>query len=154
MWRNRVCSTAGWSGMEGLIEVGEDIVDVLDADGEADEFRRDATGGLLGVCELGVSGAGGVDGKALGVADIGEVGEEFEALDECAPSGVAPFDAEDDHGTAFAVEVFLIECEVGIVWEAWEADPLDLRVVFEVFGNSEGIFAMAFHAEREGFDAL
>ena len=42
-------------------EVGEEVVDVLDADGEADGASADAGRGELGVVHLGVRGGRGVD---------------------------------------------------------------------------------------------
>ena len=38
---------SGWLLCHGLIEVCEEVVDVFDTDGEADEFGFDATGELL-----------------------------------------------------------------------------------------------------------
>ena len=67
-------SLCGGSG-EGLIDVGEDVVDVLDADGEAYEFGGDASGGLLLGSELRMCGGGGMNGEAACVADVGQVGE-------------------------------------------------------------------------------
>ena len=40
---------------------------------------------------------GGVDGQALGVADVGQVGEEREALDQALPGLAAALDPEDHH---------------------------------------------------------
>lgn len=41
---------------ERLLEVGEDVVDMLDANGEAHIPRRDACGALLSLVHLGVGG--------------------------------------------------------------------------------------------------
>ena len=53
-----------WGGLadrfEGLLEVGDDVGGVLEADGEADEVGLDAGGDQLFVCELAVGVAGGM----------------------------------------------------------------------------------------------
>lgn len=140
--------------LQSLIEIGYNVVDVFDADGEADEFGADAACQLLFSVELGVGGGGRVDGEGFGVAEVGNVGEHLEGVDEFGTSFGSAFDAEDDDAAAFAAEVFLVLGVFGIVFEAGEADPFDTGVIFEMLGDGEGVFAMALHAEREGFDAL
>ena len=56
-----------------LLEVGDDVGDVLDADREADDVRAGAGGDLLLGGELAMGGRGGMNDQALGVADVGEV---------------------------------------------------------------------------------
>ena len=58
---------------ERLIDVRKDVVDVLDADGDAYHFRRDAGCGLCLGAELGMRGAGRVDGERFRIADVGKV---------------------------------------------------------------------------------
>ena len=68
-----------------------------DADREAHEVGRDAARALVLLAELRVGGGGRMDGQALGVADVGEVREELQAVDELLPAVPAALDAEDDH---------------------------------------------------------
>ena len=141
-------------GGECLVDVGEDVVDVLDADGEAYEFGGDASGGLLFGGELGMGGSGRMNGEAAGVADVGQVGEQLKLVDKLLTGLGATFDAEDDHGAAFAAEVLLVE---GVHWiglEAGEADPLNGVVRLKVCGDGVGVLAVALHAEGQGLDAL
>ena len=127
---------------------------MFDADGKADEFGGDTAGQQLLLVKLGVGGGGGVDGERLRIADVGEVFEELEGIDEFRAGGGTARDAEDDHRAALAVEVFLVERGLGISGQAGVADPFDGGVGLEVFGDCQGIFAMAVHAQRQGFDAL
>ena len=92
--------------------------------------------------------------ETLGIADVGEVGEHFQALDEGLAGFAAALDAEHDHGAAFALEVLLVALELRIVFEAGKAHPLDVGVRFQVPGDSEGVLAVAIHAQRQGFNAL
>jgi len=101
-----------------------------------------------------VGGGGWVNGEGFGIADIGEVGEEAEGIDELRSCFSASFDAKDDHGSAFAAEIFFIFSKFGVVWEAREADPLDFGVRLEVFGDGEGVFTVFLHSQRKSFDPL
>ena len=139
---------------EGLVEVGEDVVDVLDADAEANEFGGDAAFHLLLDVELTVGGGGWVNSQGFGVANVGDVGVEFERLDEFFAGFGSAFDAKDDHGASFASEVLFVLGELGVVFEAWEAHPVDEFVSGEVVRDGGGVFAMAFHAKMKSFDSL
>ena len=91
---------------EGLLKVGLDVVNVLDAHGHADHLGLDAGGQLRGavsdglhavspihlllVVELLVGGARGVDHERLGVAKVGCVDV---SLDSCGMPGVPRCDA-------------------------------------------------------------
>jgi len=63
---------------DGLVEIGEDVADVFDADAEANEFGSDAGGGLLRGLELLVGGGGGMNHQRFSIADVGDEGEELE----------------------------------------------------------------------------
>lgn len=54
------CASSGLHGGEALLQVGDDVVDVLGADGEADGVLVDALVLQLGLAQLGVGGGGGV----------------------------------------------------------------------------------------------
>ena len=70
--------------LQRLIQIGQDVVDVLQADAEADQFGRDAAGALLFLVELRMRRGGRVNRQALGVAHVGQVREELERIDELA----------------------------------------------------------------------
>ena len=69
-------------GGQGLVEIGDDVVDVLDADREAHVAGRHAAGQLIGRAQLRVRRAGRMDGQRAGIADVGHVIEELERIDE------------------------------------------------------------------------
>ena len=62
---------------EGLLEVGDDVLHILEADREPHHFRPGAGLDLLGVGELAVGGGGGMDDERARVADIGKVREKL-----------------------------------------------------------------------------
>ena len=67
---------------EGLLQIPNDVVGVLGADGQANGRRRDALVGKLGFGQLGVRGGCRVNGQALHVGDVGEQRENLQAVDE------------------------------------------------------------------------
>ena len=68
--------------LERLIEIRDDVVHVLDADAEPDEVGRHTRRRLLFRRKLFVGRRRRMDHKALGVADVSKVAEEFQRLDE------------------------------------------------------------------------
>jgi hypothetical protein len=70
--------------VETGLQVGLEVVDVLDADREPHEAGRDARRELLLGGQLGVGCRRGVDDEAAHVADVGKVAEQYDALDEGA----------------------------------------------------------------------
>ena len=55
---------------ESLIEVGDDIVDVFDTDGNTDQIGADAGGDLFGFGKLTVGHAGGMQHAGTDVGDV------------------------------------------------------------------------------------
>ena len=100
---------------KGLVYVGDDVLDVFEPDGETHEVVGDAALALLVGGELLMGGAGGVDHERLGVADVGEVGEELDGVDEPAAGVEVALDAEPDDGAEAAAEVFPGEFVGGVI---------------------------------------
>ena len=95
----------GRGRVEGLGQVGDEVVDVLQADRQADEVIGDAGRSLLLGLQLRVRGRGGVDDERLGVADVGQQAEDLDVVDEPAPGLDAALDAERDDAAEAALEV-------------------------------------------------
>ncbi len=138
---------------EGAVEFGGDVVDVLEADGVADELGEDAALAEVFVGELGVGGGGRGDDQRLRVADICQQREDFavEGVRERARFLGAALDAEDDHAAGAVGQVLGGEAGLG---ERGIFDPGDLGVLFEEFRDGQPVLAVARDAEGERFDAL
>src|SRR5580698_8770723 len=67
---------------ERLVEIRENVVDVLDADAQADASRTDARGELLLGVHLTVGGGGRVTGERFRVAEVHQALEEPERVVE------------------------------------------------------------------------
>ena len=69
-------------GVERLRQVGQDVVAVFDSDRQAHIAGGDPGGGLFVGRQLRMGGRCGVDGQAARIADIGDVIEQFQRVDE------------------------------------------------------------------------
>ena len=148
------CGSGLSDGFEGGLEVGEDVVDVLGADGQADGIGADALVGELLPGQLAVGRGGRVDDQALDVRDVGEQGEDLQIVDELMGLGLAALDLKGEDGAAAVREVLLVERMVRVVRQRRMVDALDLRMVREEVHDFAGILRVPLKAERERLDAL
>src|SRR6478735_3897693 len=84
------------SGEAGL-EVGDDVLDRLQADRQPHETGLDAGGHLLLLGELRVGGGRRMDGEAADVADVGHVAVQRQGVDEARAGLLATLDDEGGH---------------------------------------------------------
>ena len=80
-----------------LLEVGNDIINVLGTDRDADEVLRNTTANLFLIRELLVGRGPRVDSQRLGVSDIGQVRDQLEAIDDLASCLSIALDAKGEH---------------------------------------------------------
>src|SRR5699024_6369409 len=85
---------SGAGGREAQFEVGDDVVDVLGADGQAHETGADPGGPMLLLAHLTVGGGSGVHHEAANIAEVGDVAVQPETLDELGPRLASAFDHE------------------------------------------------------------
>ncbi|MFM1943842.1 MAG: hypothetical protein RI897_2824 [Verrucomicrobiota bacterium] len=95
-----------------------------------------------------------MDDEAAGVTDIGDVGEEFDGVDEFFSGFEAALDTEADEAAEVVAEVAFGGGVAGVVFQAGVIDPGDLGVLFEPAGYFEGIAGVLLLAEWEGFESL
>src|SRR5690554_5603610 len=98
----RIISSSDLAGGQGLVDVRQDIVDMLDADGEAHHIGGYPGPGVLLVVELAVGGGGRDRRAALGVADVDQPQDHAKGVVETRPRLAAALDAEaeDPRGAA------------------------------------------------------
>jgi hypothetical protein len=77
-----------------LLQVGQQVVAVLDADRQAHRIHRHAGFRQLFLIELAVRGGGRMAGQRLGVADIDQAREQLERILEARAALDAAFDAK------------------------------------------------------------
>src|SRR5258708_418638 len=108
---------------EPLVEVGADVGDALDADREAHHGGPGAGGDLLRGRELAMRRRAGVQDERARVADIGEMREELDALDQPDARLVAALQAEGEDRARALGQVFPGELVVLARFEAGISDP-------------------------------
>ncbi len=137
--------------LQRLVQIGDDIVDMFDADRDAHHVRPRPRGDQLGLAQLAVRGRGGMDDQRARIADIGEMAEQLDLRDQLHPGVVATLQPEGEHRPALAAEISVGERLVGIGLEPGIGHPCHLLVVLQPFGHGERIGAVPFHAQRERF---
>ena len=100
---------------ERLIEVGDDVVDVLDADAEPDHLRRHAGLPLLLRRHLPVRGRRRMAGQRLGVAQVDEPLDQRERVVEPLAGLESARDAEGQQRAGPAAEILPRERVTGVV---------------------------------------
>src|SRR5690606_15415301 len=95
------------TGVQGLREVGENVVDMLNADRQADHVFRHAGCRELFRVELAVRGRGRVAGERLGVADVHQTQNQLQGVNEPGAGFAATLDAEGQNAGGFSSHVFL-----------------------------------------------
>ncbi len=142
------------NGPQSLIEILDDVVDMFEADAEADRLGANARSSLLLGGHLAVGGRGGMAAQRARVADIDEPLDQAERIVKRLGRLEAALDAESEQRRRAAAEVFLRQRVIRAVREAGVVDPGDARVGAQEIGDAAAVFDMALHAQRDGLDAL
>ena len=133
------------ASFEGLVEVGDDVVGVFDADGESDEGVGDAEGEAFFFGVGVVADESGVCDECFDAAEAGCDEAEFEAVEEAFCLGESAFDVEGDDA-AEAGHLFFGDVVVGVAGQAGVVDAFDGGVFFEVLGDGHGGVILGGHA--------
>ena len=104
--------------------------------------------------QLGVGGRRGVDRQATDVADVGEVAEQLETLDEAAPRLGSALDAEGEDRAAAIRQVLDLAGVPRARLEAGIAHPLDLVAGLAATLRRPGRCDVALHAHAQGLETL
>ena len=77
-------------GCEASLQIGDDVINVLGADGQADGVRIDLLLGQLLIVQLAVGGGGRMDDQALHVCNVCQQGEDLQVVNELEGSSRPP----------------------------------------------------------------
>lgn len=132
----------------------DDVLDVFEAERDADHVGGDAAADLLLVGDLLVGGAPGVDDEGLCVADVGEVRAQLEVVDDGSDLVDVARDAERQHAALALGENLLRQRVVGVRLQPGVVDPGDAVVGLEPAGQREGVFDVARAAQRNRLEPL
>ena len=84
--------------LQRLFDIVQDVIDMLQADGESDEVGCNARGQLLLRGLLLVRRGGRMDCQRLGIPHIGKMGDQFEGIDEFFSCLHSSLDAKTENG--------------------------------------------------------
>lgn len=136
------------------LRLGEDVVDVLDADREAHQAGGDTGSETVLVGALRVRRRGGVDGQRADIPDVGHVAVQGQRLHEALAGLDATRDLEGEHRPG-ALRGVLAGLLVGLVLGQRRPDhALDLVLALEVLGDPVGVLEVAVKTQAERLDAL
>src|SRR6476661_6117551 len=102
---------------ERLAKVVGDVDDGFDPDRQSYQFLPDARGLELGSIHLLVGGAGRMDHQRLGVADIGQMADHAQGLDEFLAGWPAAPDSEADDGARAARQQAFCQLMIGVTFQ-------------------------------------
>ena len=103
--RPRRARSAAGRGRQRLVEVGDEVVDVLEADRQPDEVVGHAGPILVLGAQLRVGRPGRVDDQRLGVADVGQQAEDLDASISLRPASTPPLTPKVRIAAEAALEV-------------------------------------------------
>src|SRR5688500_1936891 len=138
--------------LERLLEVRNDVVDVLESDGDPDQPRRDRNTCALLFGELRVGGRCRVGDDRPAVTEIAGVGRELERVQE-APRAAQIIEVENDDAAA-PRHLSTGECVLGMALEERVANAPPASVSIEMAGDTERAGDVALHAHAERLQRL
>ena len=141
-------------GCERLIEIGDDVGDMLDADRQPDHFRHHARVLLFFRRHLAMRGRGGMAGERFRVADIDEALDQLQRVVTGAARVEAALDAERQKRGRLAVQIFARHRIMRAVFEPGVVYPGDPRIPAQEFRNLSRIFHMPLDSQRDGLNPL
>ena len=139
---------------ESLLQIRDDIIDMLRADGKADGALGDALVKELFFGELGVGGGGRMNDQTLHVGNIGQQGEDLQAVDEAERRLFSAGNLKCEDAGAAVREVLLIQRMVRMLPERGMIHAQYLRMAGEILHDFLCVLRMALQAQRQGLHPL
>lgn len=110
--------------VETVLQVSQNVVDVLCADGQPDGAGLDALIQKFLVGELAVGGSRRVDDQTLDIGSIGKERENLQTVDKPVGFFHAALNLKGEDGAAVTREIFFVQGVVGMVRQAGVVDLL------------------------------
>uniref|UniRef100_A0A0N4ZJU5 NAD-specific glutamate dehydrogenase n=1 Tax=Parastrongyloides trichosuri TaxID=131310 RepID=A0A0N4ZJU5_PARTI len=150
---------AALDGGQRLLQIGDQVVDVLDADGQAHRVLGHARLLQFVRRQLAVGGRGRVADQRLGVADVDQTGEDLHrVLEAGARLAAAPLfngsDAKGQQTGRLAAEVLLNQRVGRMVFQSGVVDPFHLGVGLQPLGDGGRVLDVTVHAQGQGLQPL
>ena len=137
-----------------MFQILDDVVDVLDADAQADRLGCDAGCRLFVFCQLTMGGRSRVRCQRLGIADVDKPLEDLQRVIELHASLKAALDAECQQRRGTPAGVFLRQLIIGRIFQTRIAHPLDAAVPLQMPRHGQRVVGMPLHAQRKRLHSL
>ena len=134
---------------KGLVQVGNDVVDVLYAYGEADGAGCDVLFGQFLGAHLGVCGGVGMDDEGLHIGYVGQQGEDLEGVDELPGIFLGAIYLEGEDAAAALGEVFLVERMVLVAGKGGMRHAFHLGMTAQIIYYPQRVIHMALDAKGQ-----
>src|SRR5216684_6879148 len=99
-------------------------------------------------------GAGRMDDQRFGIANIGQVREQFDVANELFASLQSALDTKTENSSIAMSVIFGRDLVLRMTGQAGIADPIDSRMTFQELGDAQGILAVTLHTQRQGLQPL
>ena len=136
---------------DGLLQIGNQILDIFQTAAEPDQIGADAGGIQLLVGHLPVGGRGGVEAAGPGVGHMGFDGTKLQMLHEGFRSLPSALEAEGNDTAGATRHVLLSDFIVFIAFQTTIFDPGNLFVLLQVLGDGLGVGTVLTHPEGQAF---
>lgn len=90
-----------------------------------------------------------LDGQGLGIANVGKVGDQLEAIDDLAACGTAALGAEAQDASETPCEVLLGGLVVWVAFQTRVGNPGNVGALLQVPGQGQSVLSVALGAEAE-----
>lgn len=137
------------SGSKGMLNIGDQVLSVLDTDRQTDQVLSDAKSGTVLRTDRAVGHGGGQLAQRLDTSKGLGKGEELDVAQESVGGGEVALDAERDHTTETLL-LALGQLVLGVRRQTGVDDVLDTGRGLEDLGNGQGAFGVLLHAQMEG----
>src|SRR5437868_2718054 len=139
--------------IESMLQLGDQVLDVLDADRKADQSIADAEARAHVLRQRRMRHDRRVLDQALDAAEALGQREELAALEEALGCRQPTLENRRNHATVALVHLLRREQVLRMAREPGIDHALDLRMFCQPGGDVHGVAAMALHAQRQRLDA-
>src|SRR5713226_6566839 len=94
--------------------------------------------------------AGGMNDQRFGIANIGQVREQFDVANELFASLQSALDTKTENSSIAMRVIFGRDLVLRMARQARITDPTDSRMTFQELGDVQGILAVTLHTQRQG----
>src|SRR6202453_2370631 len=144
--------------LERALQIGEQILHVLDSDGQTDHVLGNTRFFELARRQLAMSGGSRMGGERAYVADVHQSREQLQSIQKggsaFAPLSGGTLQPERQYAGRLPRQIFAHQRMVGMILESRVGGPSDLSVFREVSSDFQRALADTVHSQRQRLNTL